>query len=74
MQDLEVRAARVSALVYTTISLGLALLFLAATYLTGRTYPPMARIGGMVWVFILSMIILMPIVIPAMRKRYLGRV
>lgn len=73
MQDLEAKAAQVSALVYTTISLGLTLVFLAATYLTGRTYPPVARIGGMVWVFILSMIILMPIIIPAMKKRYLGQ-
>lgn len=72
MSDLEAKAARMSALVYTSISVGLALLFLMATYLNGREYPPVARIGGMVWVFILAMIISMPIVIPAIKKRYLG--
>ncbi|RKO66231.1 hypothetical protein [Desulfofundulus salinus] len=63
--------ARKSLLIYTGISLTAALLFLLATYATGISYPPVARIGGAVWVFILSMIITMPIVISHMNKRHI---
>ncbi|MEW5898150.1 MAG: hypothetical protein AB1652_03120 [Bacillota bacterium] len=61
--------ALISALVYTAISLAAAALFLLATYAAGVSYPPVARIGGAVWVFILSMIITMPLVIPYLNKR-----
>lgn len=57
----------VSAVIYTGISLIAAGLFLAAT-LTGE-YSLVERIGGMAWVFLLSMIILMPIVIPLVKAR-----
>jgi hypothetical protein len=50
----------------------MALLFLTATFLTGKSYTAVARVGGMVWVFVLSMIISMPIVIPKIRKKELG--
>ncbi len=72
VNNLEARAGRQGALIYTAISLGLALLFLIITLVDGRDYTPVARIGGMVWVFILSMIISMPIVIPAVKKRVMG--
>ena len=60
----------VSALIYTGVSLVAAAAFLAAT-LAG-TYTIIERAGGTLWVFILSMIILMPIVTPMVKKR-LGR-
>ncbi|MBI2873854.1 MAG: hypothetical protein HYY09_02095 [Firmicutes bacterium] len=63
---------RLSALIYTGFSTAAALLFLGATLVIGREYTLVARIGGTLWVFILSMIISMPIVIPAVRKQYSG--
>jgi hypothetical protein len=56
-----------SALIYTGISVLAAGLFLAAT-LPGH-YTAVERIGGTTWVFILSMIILMPIVTPLVKKK-----
>lgn len=64
------KISRISALIYTTISLALAGLFVAATFLNGKEYPPVARWGGFIWVFILAMIITMPIVIPKVKKHY----
>jgi hypothetical protein len=72
MSTLEDRAARQSMLIYTGVSLAMALLFLTATFLTGKSYTAVARVGGMIWVFVLSMIISMPIVIPKIRKKVLG--
>ena len=57
----------VSALVFTGISVVIAVVFLLAT-LSG-SFTIIERIGGAVWVFILSMIILMPIVIPRVKKK-----
>ena len=57
----------VSALIYTGISVLAAGLFLVAT-LPGH-YTTVERIGGTTWVFILSMIILMPIVTPLVKKK-----
>ncbi len=57
----------VSALVYTGISLVVVAIFLIST-LPGH-YAAIERIGGAVWVFILSMIILMPIIIPRVKKK-----
>jgi hypothetical protein len=56
--------------IYFTISLAIALVFLALTFVTGRTYIPAARYGGTIWVLILSLIITMPLVIPAVKKRH----
>ncbi|MHB8841887.1 MAG: hypothetical protein ACYC56_08910 [Candidatus Aquicultor sp.] len=64
------KIARVSALVYTALSLGFSAIFVVATYLTGEDYPPVARWGGSIWVFVLALIITMPIVIPYIKKRY----
>jgi hypothetical protein len=72
MSTLEDRASRQSVLIYTGVSLVMSLLFLAATFLTGKNYTAVARVGGMIWVFILSMIIFMPIVIPKIKKKVLG--
>jgi hypothetical protein len=60
-------AALLSALIYSGISLAAAAVFVLAT-LAG-SYTLVERIGGAFWVFLLSMIILMPLVIPAVRRR-----
>jgi hypothetical protein len=61
----------VSAIIYTGIALVGAGFFLAATMLSGD-YDWVARLGGAGWVFLLSMIILMPTVTPWVKRR-LGR-
>lgn len=68
---MSVTPGRISAAVYTTIALAAAGAFLAATTLRGD-YDWVARLGGAGWVFLLSMIILMPTVTPWVKKR-LGR-
>lgn len=57
----------ISAIIYTGISLLAAGLFIAAT-LTGQ-YTAVDRFGGAAWVFLLCMIILMPIIIPLVKKK-----
>ncbi len=57
----------ISALIYTGISVLAAGLFLLGT-LTGE-YTVVERIGGTAWVFLLSMIILMPVITPLVKKR-----
>ncbi len=59
-----------STVIYTGISLVLAGFFLAATLVEEHTL--VERIGGSIWVFLLSMIILMPIIIPRLKKRLTG--
>ena len=67
-EQMEKEVARSSAMIYLPISLGIALLFfLAATVVGG--YPPVAKIGGMVWVGLLSLIVSMPIVISRIKRR-----
>ena len=54
-----------------TISMGISVLA-AGLFLLGTLageYTPVERIGGMGWVFLLSMIILMPVVTPLVKKR-----
>lgn len=72
MNELEVKAAKQASVVYTTVSLSIALLFLVATLVDGKPYTYVARIGGMIWVFVLSMIVSMPVVIPAVKKKIIG--
>ena len=62
---------RISVLIYTPVALAAAGLFLAVTILTGE-YPWVARIGGAGWVFLLSMIVLMPTVTPWVKRRLAG--
>ncbi len=61
-------AGWLSAGIYTGASMTAALTFLLVTLLTGD-YTWVARLGGSLWVFGLSMIILMPTVTPWLRKR-----
>jgi hypothetical protein len=64
-------AGRLSAAIYVTVSALAAGAFFAVTVLTGD-YSWVARLGGSVWVLLLSMIILMPTVTPWVRRRLGG--
>ncbi len=64
-------AGRLSAAIYMTVSALATGIFFAITVLTGD-YSWVARVGGSAWVFLLSMIILMPTVTPWLRKRLEG--
>ncbi len=66
-EQVEKQVAQKSALIYIPISLGLALLFFLVSTFTGN-YPFVARIGGTVWVALLSLIVSMPIVISRVKK------
>ena len=57
----------ISAAIYTGISVLAASLFLIGTSV-GK-YTPIERIGGAGWIFLLSMIILTPIITPFVRKK-----
>jgi len=57
----------ISAIIYTGISSVIAGLFILAT-LPGH-YTAVDRFGGAAWVFLLCMIILMPVVIPLVKKK-----
>ena len=66
-EPVEAAIARRSALIYLPIAIGAALLFLlAATWIGG--FPLVARIGGSIWVGILSLIVAMPLVIGRVKK------
>jgi cation transport ATPase len=67
-EQVEKQVAQKSALIYIPISLGLALLFFLASTFTGN-YPIVARLGGTVWVALLSLIVSMPMVISRVKKR-----
>jgi len=71
-QQLEKNVAQKSMSIYLPISIGVALLFLLATTLTGD-YPLVARIGGAVWVGLLSLIVSMPVVISRVKKQFRGK-
>jgi hypothetical protein len=60
--------ARRSALIYLPISLGAAVLFLLAASVLGQ-YPAVAKIGGTVWITILSLIVSMPLVTARVKKQ-----
>ena len=68
-ERVEKKVAQRSALIYLPTSIGVALLFLLAASLVGN-YPPVARIGGAVWVGLLSMIVSMPLVTSSVKERY----
>jgi len=67
-EQVEKEVAQKSAFIYIPVSLGSALLFLLLATLTG-SYPLVARIGGTVWVALLSLIVSMPIVISRVKKQ-----
>jgi len=60
---------QVASLVGTGIALLAGLLFFAVTSASGG-YPPVARYGGAVWVFLLTWIITMPVLAPWLKRRY----
>lgn len=64
---------RLSALIYTSLSVAFAGTFLSVTTLTGD-YSWVSRAGGAGWVFLLSMIILMPTVTPWVKARMMREV
>ncbi len=70
-QQVERQIARQSALIYSPISLGAALLFLLAASL--GDYPTVARLGGAVWVGLLSLIVSMPLATAWTKRRVSGR-
>ncbi len=67
-EQVEKEVARKSALIYLPISIGAALLFLLAATLLGN-YPVVAKIGGTVWVGLLSLIVSMPIVTSRVKRQ-----
>jgi hypothetical protein len=71
-EQVEKEVARKSALIYLPISIGSALLFLLATEFSGD-YPIMTRVGGMVWIGLLTLIVSMPIVISRVKKQLQGK-
>ncbi len=70
-EEVEKGIARKSAMIYLPISIGAALLFLIAASVVGN-YPTVARIGGTVWVGLLSLIVSMPIVTSRVKKHQRG--
>lgn len=66
-EQVEKQVAQKSAFIYIPVSLGAALLFLLVSRFTGD-YPAVARLGGTVWVALLSLIVSMPIVISRIKK------
>ena len=66
-EQVEKQVAQKSALIYIPVSLGSALLFLLISTFTGD-YPIVARMGGTVWVGLLSLIVSMPVVISKVKK------
>jgi len=67
-EQLEKAVAQKSVWIYLPLSLGFALLFLLITSVTGN-YPLVARLGGTLWVGLLSLIVSMPIVISRVKKQ-----
>ncbi len=70
-ENLDKEIARKSAIVYLAITAIMALLFFVVTGLMG-TYPMVARIGGVMWISLLTLIVSMPLVITYMKKKVKG--
>lgn len=68
-EQVEKEVAQKSVLIYLPISIGAGLLFVLAASLSG-SYTLVARIGGAVWVALLSLIVSMPIVISRIKKQF----
>lgn len=66
-EQVEQEVARKSALIYLPIAVGAALLFWLAASL--GDYPLVARIGGTIWVWLLSMIVTMPLVTARIKRQ-----
>ena len=70
METTQRNVGRVSTLTCMAISGALALSFFALASLLG--YPVVARLGGAVWVFLLSMIVSLPLVTSFFKRRNRG--
>jgi hypothetical protein len=70
-EKVEKEVARKSVLIYLPISVGAAALFLLIASFTGN-YSLVARIGGTIWVGLLSLIVSMPVVISRVKKQFQG--
>jgi hypothetical protein len=68
----EKEVAQKSMFIYLPLSIGSALLFFLAATLAGD-YPLVARIGGTIWVGLLTLIVSMPIVISRIKKQLHGK-
>lgn len=68
LEQIEKEVARRSAWIYLPISLGAAILFFLVASQVGG-YPAVAKIGGMVWVGLLSLIVSMPIVVSRIKRQ-----
>ena len=66
-EKMENQLFRQSAMIYLPVSMGAALAFLLAASLGG--YPLVARIGGTVWVGLLSLIVSMLIVTSMVKRK-----
>jgi hypothetical protein len=64
-QKTDARVAKISAMLYTPISIGSAAIF----FILSAGYPLVARAGGAAWTAILSIIVAMPLVITAVKQR-----
>ena len=62
---------RAAAAIYVPFSIFAALLFVSLAWVRGG-YPEVAVYGGGVWVFVLSMIVSMPLVTAAVKRRLQG--
>ena len=71
-EQMEKQVARRSAIIYLPLVLSIAALFLLAASLIGD-YPPVAKLGGTVWVGLLSLIVAMPLVTARVKKHLQGR-
>ena len=70
-ETLDKEIARKSAMVYLAITAAVALVFLIASNLIGN-YTIVARIGGAVWVSLLTLIVSMPLVTSRYKKKLKG--
>ena len=68
-EQIEKQVARRSAMIYLPLALGIAGLYLVAASL--GDYPPVAKLGGTVWVGLLSLIVTMPLVTARVKKQLL---
>lgn len=67
-EGLEKGIARKSARIYLPVAIGAGLSFFLIASATGA--PLVARVGGAVWVGLLSLIVSMPIVIPRVKRSF----
>lgn len=67
-EQVEREVARRSAMLYLPIAIGAAMLFLLAA--SPGDYTTVARVGGAVWVGLLSLIVSMPLVTARVKKQW----